>query len=181
MKHFITLLSFLIPAIFFGCSSVSTSFDYDPAVDFSKYKSFKIYEGETIPDDELEKNPLVKKRILNSVINELKSKGYEVVDSNEADMLIVIHAGIKERTEITDWGSYGWYNPWWGAYGGRIDVNQYEEGTLVIDMVDAEEDELVWRGLGTKILEDYSTQEIMQQRIDTYVAKILANFPPQKK
>ena len=181
MKHFVSLMFVLILAVFFGCSSVSSSFDYDPAVDFSKYKSFKIHKGESIPGDDLEKHPLVKKRILNSVINELKSKGYEVVESGDADMLIVIHAGVKERMEITDWGSYGWYNPWWGSYGGRIDVNQYEEGTLVIDMVDAEEDELVWRGLGTQIVEEYSTQEKMQQRIDTYVAKILANFPPPKK
>jgi hypothetical protein len=51
----------------------------------------------------------------------------------------------------------------------------------VIDIVDSQKKDLIWRGLGTKIVEDYSNQDKMQKMIDNYVAQILANFPPPAK
>lgn len=95
--------------------------------------------------------------------------------------MVVAHAGVKEKTQVTDWGSYGWYNPWWGPYGGRVDVSQYQEGTLVIDIVDFQDKEMVWRGLGTAVLEGNSNPEKIQAKVDQYVSQILAKFPPAGK
>ncbi|MCK5455237.1 MAG: DUF4136 domain-containing protein [Calditrichia bacterium] len=148
-------------------------------MDFSQFKSFKIYDGETVPGDELMKHPLIKKRVVSSVIKEMEAKGYTSADN--ADMVLVIHAGVKDRMQVTNWGGYGWYDPWWGPYGGRVDVNEYEESTLVIDIVDSQENDLVWRGLGTKVVENYSNQDKMQKMIDNYVAQILVKFPPTAK
>jgi hypothetical protein len=179
MKYFVYLSSIILLVLLASCSSVTTNYDYDLAVDFSQYKSFKIYDGETIPGDELAKHPLIKKRVESSVIKEMTAKGYTA--SEEGDMVIVIHAGVKDRMQVTNWGGYGWYDPWWGPYGGRVDVNEYEESTLVIDIVDAAKKEMVWRGLGTKIVDNYSNQEKMQKMIDNYVAQILNEFPPPPK
>jgi len=52
------------------------------------------------------------------------------------------------------------------------------EGTLVIDIVDKAKKELIWRGLGTGVVQNYSDHEKLQASIDEYVRKILNNFPP---
>ena len=44
-----------------GCSSISVSTDYDPNVDFTKYKTYAIYQGEMPANDVLSQNPLAKK------------------------------------------------------------------------------------------------------------------------
>jgi hypothetical protein len=166
--------------LIFSCSSVSVKYDYDSAIDFKKFTTFGWKEIE-IPNDALAKNPLLGKRVKAAVVIELEAKGYAYSESENVDFAVVAHAGTKDRMQITDWGSYGWYSPWWGPYGGRVDVSQYTEGTLVIDIVDMQEKEMAWRGLATGTVDESSNPERSQARIANTISKILANFPPPVK
>ncbi len=161
-----------------SCSSLSVKTDYDRDVDFQNYESYAWSDRE-VPEDALAQNPLVKRRVQEAVDKTLRAKGYSLVEEEEADFVVVVHAGVKERIRVQDWGRYGWYDPWWGPYGGRVEVSHYEEGTLVIDVVDAEQEELVWRGMGTGIVKRRVNPEKMQQEINEDVEKILSDFPPQ--
>jgi hypothetical protein len=172
--------TFILVILIARCSSVSVKYDYDPAIDFSKFKTFGWKDVE-IPNDALAKNPLLAKRVKEAVIKELKEKGYVYSESEEVDFAVVAHAGTKERMQITDWGSYGWYSPWWGPYGGQVDVSQYTEGTLVIDIVDMREREMAWRGLATGTVDESPNPERARARMDNVVSQILANFPPPGK
>jgi hypothetical protein len=178
MQRISTALGILL-VVLASCSSVSVKYDYDREVDFQKYKTYAWTERD-IPDDALARNPLVKKRVRLAVDETLRSQGYSLTERDQADFVVVIHAGVKERMRVQDYGRYGWYDPWWGPYGGRVEVSYYEEGTLVIDVMDAKEEELVWRGVGTGIVKKYAKPEKMQQDIDEDVTKILSNFPPER-
>ena len=173
----VACLSLFLLAVLAGCSSLSVKHDYDPEADFTKYKNYAWLDQE-MPEDELATNPLIKKRVHTAVDAVLASKGYKLTEPDQADFVVVIHAAIKERMRIQDWGRYGGYDPWWGPYGGRVDVSYYDEGTLVIDIVDAGEKELVWRGTGTGIMKAYAHPEKMQKDLDRDVTRILAPFPP---
>jgi hypothetical protein len=162
-----------------SCSSVSVKYDYDKATDFHTYKTY-AWSAREIPHDALAQNPLMKKRVRLAVDETLGAMGYSLTEQDQADFVVVIHAGVKERMRVQDYGRYGWYDPWWGPWGGRVEVSYYEEGTLVIDVVDAEKKELVWRGMGTGIVRKYAKPEKMQKDIDEDVTKILANFPPER-
>jgi len=168
-----------------SCSSVTVRSDYDSGVDFSQYKTFSMYTGKTIPGDELVSHPLIKKRVEVNVKEELERKGFKLVDESDADFVVVTHAGVKDKTQITNWGGggygYGWYDPWWGPYGSRVDVNQYEESTLVIDIVGGKNKQMSWRGMGTGIVKEYSNPQDQNENVKKYVTKILAEFPPTKK
>jgi hypothetical protein len=177
LLSYLPILSVII--IITACSSVTVQSDFDPEVDFSQYKTFRWYEGKPVPGDELVKYPLVKKRFVESVTENLTSKGLTMMEGEGADLVVVLHAGIKDRMQITDWGGYGWYNPWWGPYGGRVDVSYYEQGTVVIDLVDAQKKELVWRGLGTKAVQRYDSPAEAKEAIDHIVGKILSRYPPK--
>ena len=175
----------LLTFILGGCSTVTVNYDYDQAADFSTIHTYSWGQANS-NDDELTKNPLLKKRIAASVDSYLQGKGFRKVERGQADVLIVIEAVVKEKMRVTDWGgSRGyyrnpWYDPWWGgsAYGGRVDVSYYQEGTLVIDIVDNLKKELIWRGLGTGIVQQHKNQEKLQAAVDKYVQNILNHFPP---
>jgi hypothetical protein len=172
--------------VIWGCSSVSVQTDFDTEVDFSTYKTYMWYAGEMPEDDALSANLLVKKRVASGVEKALESKGYVKGSAEEFDFVVIIHAGSKEKMQVTSYGyggyGYGRYGRgrgWGGGYG-TTDVHYYDETTLIIDLVDAEKKELAWRGTGVGTVKEYSDQEEMQEAIDEVVAKILADFPPEK-
>ena len=63
----IIFLFFFSVLLIIGCSSISTTSDYDPSADFASYNTFSIYDG-TIEGSELETAPLVKKRVLEGLL-----------------------------------------------------------------------------------------------------------------
>jgi hypothetical protein len=175
-----------------SCASVEVNTDFDPEYDFSSFKTYRWATDEELnPEDILVKTPLVRKRFVNSVERVMLEKGFTKVPSGDVDIVIVMHAGSKEKIQVDQTpsgpgpvyyrgGLYrGWYNPWWGAYGGYTDVSYYTEGTLVIDMVSWKTKELTWRGMGTKTVRDFKGSDKQQEVIDQIVGKILADFPPK--
>ncbi len=169
-----------------GCSPVNVQYDYDREADFENIHTY-AWKNSSRPDNALEENPLVKKRVVRSVENTLGVKGYKKTTDNIPDFYVVIHAGVKEKMRVTNMGGPAghypdpWYSPWYSGgayYGNRVDIHYYTEGTLIIDVVNAGKNELIWRGAGTGIVKQYENQEKMQQSIDTYVNEILAGFPP---
>lgn len=179
----VTRLMILGLAFFFAaCSSINVTSDYDPEYNFTKMKNYRWASAKELnPNDVLTQHPLVYKRIQDAVDRVLKTKGYNLVEDDNFDFVILAHAGSKEKMRVHQTGgSYyrGWYDPWWGSYGGQTTVSYYEEATLVLDIVSWENKELAWRGTATATVDENPTPESMKEKIDNVVAKILANFPP---
>ena len=187
MKIFLIVASLGLFLFMIGCSSVTVKHDFDPEYDFAKFKTYRWASAKEInPQDELQKYPLVYKRVVEAVDKVLAKKGMEKVEGDEFDVVVVAHAGLKERMQVTQtgggyYGGYrGWYDPWWGPYGGQTHVSYYEEATLVIDIVSWETKELAWRGLATGTLKEGQSSEEQQERLDGIAEKIFANYPPKK-
>lgn len=184
MQHVITgktviLFVFLIFLTVSGCSSVSVFTDYDHAVDFTKYKKYCWCYQAVIPGDRLAQLPLVKKRVMNAVDMVMKSKGYTLAEGNDADFYTFVHAGLKDKTRVRSAPMF--YDPYWGPVGGGIHVDDYTEGTLYIDIIDASTRQMSWRGAGKDIIKNYDDGDQMQIAINNIVAKILSKFPPKNK
>jgi hypothetical protein len=178
MKKSLLILSFGLLLVFAACSTTSVRFDYERGVDFSQFKTFDFYP---VPESLVE-NPLVIKRIGRAIIAEMESKG--LTHDESADLLIAIHTDVKDKINVTSYG-YGYapyyrYGYWGGGHGGTT-VSQYEEGTLIIDIVDNNEDELIWRGEASKALPSNPTPQQIDGIIDEVVTKIMANYPPSGK
>jgi hypothetical protein len=80
----------------------------------------------------------------------------------------------------TGWG-YGWgYGPRWGfGYSywpgwATTTVSAYHEGTIIVDIIDREKNQLVWRGVITRALSKESSSE---QKINDAMTRVLADFP----
>jgi hypothetical protein len=139
-----------------GCSSLTVTTDFDASQDFNSYKTYRWATTEEVnPNDALAQNPLVKKRVIAGIDKALQDKGFVLVEKGSGpDFVVITHAGVKEKMNVTQTGGYrgyGWYDPWWGPYGGSTHVSYYEEGSLVIDIIDWTEKELSWRGIGTGV------------------------------
>ena len=164
-----------------GCSSVSTSFDYDSHEDFSKLKTFAWVPRENATSGNVQQlqldNNLFEERLERAVNNNLQAKGY-VLNSEDPDFVITYHTGVQDKVDITNWGYT--YGPYRGSWGESIDVNQYTEGTLVLDFIDFDTKNIIWRGTAQKALSGGTTDpQKAQKRIQNVVDQLLAKFPPQ--
>jgi len=187
MKLFRILILSVFTLSLIGCSSIKYSTDFDPTQDFSTYKTYRFANpSEVDPEDLLNQYPLIKKRVVAAIEEDFAAKGFQLAEEGEPDFVVLLAAGSKERMQVTNTGGYG-YGGWYGGYrgyggygyGGSTYVSYYEEGALVIDIVDWQEKELSFRGTATGTLDkSEKTPEESQADIDNLVTNILAKFPP---
>lgn len=163
-------LAFLV-----SCSSVSVKEDYNPSTDFSVYKTYSLYTAQEGDKDPLAANPIARDRLYRAADKELSAKGLRKVDG-QGDLVVVIVAGVQQKAQVEQYGGYGWY-----GRGGYTSIDYYNEGTVVVDLVDAAKKELVWRGTGTGTLPNSQSAEDAEYNTQQAMQKILANFPPAKK
>ncbi len=187
MRVLSILMILSIALMMMACSSVTVKTDYDREYDFTKFKTYRWAAGTEInPQDELQKYPLVLKRVVEAVDKTLAEKGMtKVEEGSDFDLVVMVHAGSKERMQVNQtgggYGYRGWYDPWWGPYGGTTTVSYYEEATLVVDLVSWENKELAWRGMATGTVKENQDADEQQERLNGIVAKIFAGYPPTGK
>jgi hypothetical protein len=179
----------LLAALGIACSSVRTSHDFDPGTDFSAWRSYAWYASESprTGDPRLD-NPLLHDRIVAAVDRTLAARGYALVQDRTPDFYVNHHLSTEQRLDVRTMntgyagGPYGgrWGGAGWGGVGWtETRVEQYEEGTLVIDFVDASARRLVWRGSGTRRLSRNPQPDRVTERVNEAVDEILAQFPPK--
>ena len=161
-----------------SCSSVKVVSDYDTKVDFSTYKTFAFYKKGI---DKASVSDLDKKRIMRAIENELNKKG--LVKSTNPDILVSIFTKSREKVNVTDNNlgyGFGWgYNPWF--FGStNLNINQYTEGTLFIDFIDKNKNELVWQGIGSGAMKMTNIDK-KEERISEFVYEIISTYPPGLK
>ena len=153
-----------------GASAQKVNTDWDHSADFSKYKTYAWIESKNPA-----KSDLTHKRIIENIEKQLAAKGFQKVAEN-ADMLVVYNAGLKEQVSVQGY-SYG-YGPYrWG--GGTTSLHKYVElqATLVIDMVDAKSQQLVWRAIATDTVSDNPEKNI--KKIEKAAEKAYKKYPPK--
>ena len=169
-------LLFLLVAVA-GCSTVyDVQFDYNTKTDFA---NLKTYNWLPVPE-KADIDSLDAMRVQKAVNAEMQAKGLRLT-SGIPDFLIAEHLGKKEKVSVRDWGyTYGPYAGYWGGYWGPGGVStfQYEEGSLILDFVDPQTKQLIWRGSAKAEVDDVRTPEKREALINEAVQKILKNFPP---
>ena len=184
-------LVLLLAAIVAGCSSLEVSFDYDPKANFAGLKSYEWLDEPKMPtgDPRIDGNTILENRIHEAVDSAFAARGINKVTSNP-DFLVAYHVSLDKQRSVQTLNSYYGYGPGWGyGYGAAYRpgywagapetyVYEYEEGTLILDIVDPENKALIWRGSAQDEVHFKSTPERDQTQLNEAVQKMLENFPP---
>jgi hypothetical protein len=96
--------------------------------------------------------------------------GFKRVDA-EADLYVIPHVLVDRHTleELAD--STNW--KFWTGFT-TVDPRDLEAGTLVIDLLDAASEEIVWRGLASGTVTGKAQK--IEKKIDRVVAKMFKKF-----
>lgn len=195
MKNTYLIISAGILLFISGCSSIEVTSDYDPAVTFSEFQSYQWIADvpKKTGDPRIDNNSLLQNRVTTAVDRELALKGFQKVNSGNADFLVTYHVTLDKQTEIQTINTYNNYGSGWGWRYGRnyypgpgfsrneTYVYTYDQGSLIIDIVKPASRELIWRGSATDEVNFSNSPEKKQQKINEAVEKLLEKFPPQSK
>lgn len=138
-----------------------------PNADFAALKRFAIMPGSGSENTTL--GPSQIRRVEATIEAELKVRGYVPASARDADFLVAYHSQMDDKLDDSRLGystqhwqtvhtrSPGLVGAVLGAPPSRTetvtwetgfdnDLEQYREGTLILDLVDARTHELIWRG-----------------------------------
>ncbi len=183
-RVFARVLAALLLMVLCGCWTLSVNSDYDPAFDFSGFRTWNWLTGpQAATVDPRLPTGLVEERIRTSLVRHLAARGFQRSASVKPDFRVGFHAAVEDKVSVQTVNRAAGYGPGWGAGRGivRSDtyVREYAQGTLILDIVDSSTDRLVWRGSAQAEVYSYSTPEQREARIDDAVAQILERFPPR--
>jgi len=187
MKLFKTIISLVILTVFLSaCSSIKVTYDYDKSFDFNEVKTFEYYGWAAESDKIL--NQLEKQRIEATFGEELRKRGMEYVESG-GDVIVVLFVMTQEKTQYNatttgmGYGGYYGYGPGWGwgpGYGvgmttTTVSEYNYTVGTLVIDMFDPKNEQLVFESIGTGTVDD--NPQSREKKLPGKIAQIMTPYP----
>ena len=122
-------------------------------------------------------------RVKRAVDSVLTARGFS--EGGTPDFMVGWHASIEGKMDVNtvnNYYGYGWgrwYGPGYPGYSSTT-VREYDEGTIIIDMVDARAKELAWRGRGRGEIRPELDPAERERRITDAIAQILETFPPTK-
>ncbi len=166
----------ILAAALGGCSTLEISTDYDTAADFSGLSTYAWMAPRETPADPRIDNTLLEKRIHRAVDAELAAKGYTKT-WGETDFLVSYHAGIEGKLDVAVMNNYYGYRRGWGP--SDVWVSQYDQGTLLLDVVAPETKELMWRGTASDVIDPSASAEQREENLREAVRRMLENFPPK--
>jgi Domain of unknown function (DUF4136) len=156
------------------------SYDYDKTANFAGFKTYAHKEGTNVGQ------PLIDERIVAAIDAQLAAKGLTKAES-DPDVFVVYHIAFDKQKDISTFstGYAGGYGPYgWGWGGGMgsttTQVRDILIGTLVIDVADAKQGKLAWRGMGVKEVKTQTNPEKRDKSINDAVKKIFKNYPPKQ-
>jgi hypothetical protein len=171
-----TLPLLLLLVMVSSCKSVRVVSDYDKDTNFDSYKTFAFFKTGI---DKAEISDLDKRRILRSIEAEMLTKGF--TKSENPDLLVSIFTKSREQVNVYNNGfggfGYGWgWSPYY--WGNNRSVRTSTQGSLYIDLIDANKKELIWQGKGEGFLDTYKKVERKEARINEFVTEIMTQYPP---
>jgi hypothetical protein len=161
----------------------------EPSADLSRLHTFRVMTTPTRQgaDTTSQSDPMLVNSITNRALRDDISQAFErrgyVAAGDGADFAVAYYASTRERLNVTyyDYG-YPFWPRWWNRrgfggsyYGQTADVTTYDEGTVIVDVVDPGTRELIWRGQG--VAEVSSDPAKYRKELARTVTAIVDKFP----
>ena len=170
-------------AVLAGCASAPrVDVARAPGADFTRFDTFTFHEP--LGTDRQEGTSTILSQTLKETTrSQLDAKGYEYVEEN-ADLEVnffvetkEVISGLSRRPSLSiGYGVFHRHYGVWTGYDPGVDVQQYTQGTLHVDVIDAENDRLVWEGVA-RTRQPADGFVFDPERIQTSVDRVFADFP----
>ena len=161
-----------------GCATMNVSSHIERGVDFAQFETWDFGPADALPtgDPRLDNNPFFKDYLEGAIGRHLEARHYLRATGGTPDLLVHYHANISKTFDINGTDS---------RYGYCYDncepvINEYEQGTIVLDVVDARTNRMVWRGWAQEAIDGIiDNQDRLRREVNEAVTRMMERFPGQ--
>jgi hypothetical protein len=158
--------------------------DYDTAYDYASLRTFYVAESRQISEQNLLISPFTIQHLQRVIVDQL-SQRYEPVRNRElADFRVRYHIVMEERLDMRGFdqrygfGYYG-FGPFPRYYYGPPPIPRvYNQGSLIVDIVDGRTGQPIWRGVAEERIHDTADPSRQREILSAAMVDILSQFPP---
>ena len=162
-----SVLGMLLGLLAVTANAQTVQTDYDRSFRFSDLKTFSFVAQRRGATDPLANDSLNDGRIRTAMESQLIGNWFKM-ETEKPDFVIAYYVTTKNKLNVQD---YGYGPPRW--FGRRdIHVDQYSEGTLMVDLVDTNTNQVIWRGRASGTLE----LKGVDKKISKSVEKLVKQF-----
>lgn len=145
--------------------------DYNHSLDFSQFHTYAW--GQQSNPNQIT-SPFLAQEAQNQINSRLQGKGLKMVqESQSPDLIVIVQGGTRQQTSYNLWGTGGWR---WGGGMGSVTPDTSLVSTLVVDLYDAKNKQLAWRGVAQGSLNERNSDK-NRQLVDKAVTKMFQKFP----
>ncbi len=187
----------LVLIFLYSCNPWKFIAEYDHEVDFNTYKTFGLLNWDPHNDEVM--IPQTKKYILTSIKDELEARGY-IYQETDADLQVSVFAIVQEETNYAAYTNHFAGYSGYGAVGVGVGVgsggagvgvvgyglhtypytiykNDYNAGTLVIDLLDHSKKQIIWQGVASGRL---SNEAASEGSVKKDIGRLFSKMPVKK-
>lgn len=169
-------LAVILTAALAGCSP--TLAVKSQAMPWANLSSYRTYEWAAQPATALrqtgDESAVLDWRIRAAIDDGLAARGYRRAAGNPPDVLVAYDVVVREKNTDSFRGYFGYLSQGGRKGLGDAFVEGYDEGTLVIELVDQRTRDVAWRGSASGVIDPAHPG----RRVDQAVGEILARLPP---
>ena len=169
-----SMLAIMLGLMAVSAAAQSVQSDFDRSFKFSDLKTFSFAVQNRAATDPLASDTLNDGRIRSGLESQLTASGFRV-EKEKSDFVIAYYVTTKNKLNVQDFG-YG--PPRW--FGSRdIRVNQYSEGTLMVDFIDVKTNQVIWRGRASGTLEMKGVEKKISKSVEKLVKQFVKDTQPK--
>jgi hypothetical protein len=140
-----------------------------PGTNFARYHTYKWVDcGGKHPDQ------ITNQEIVQDIDAQLTQKGFSKATNDTPDMFVCYQIAIDQERQ---WNAFGMGGFRFGGMGTATS-STISNGTLVLDVYDAQAKQQIWQGTATKTLNPSSNEQKNLKNLANGIAKLMKNFPP---
>jgi hypothetical protein len=163
--------------------SAKTVVDFDPNIDFSKFKTF-AYLGGVEHLSMLPLNPnQIRDEIHAAVARELGKRGLKEVKPNEnPDLVVRYWVNTQQDVDYAPtgiWNGFALYiGDYWAYNFDLMNAQNTEGGSMLLDLIDVKRKDLAWRMYLEQIVLNLND---VWKKVNEEINKAFESFPPSEK
>lgn len=159
-----------------GVAAQEVAYSFSQRTDFSK---FETYKWVSVMNPAQEEGAMMH-QIRFEIDQQLATKGLLKTDSDKADLYVVCQNASGAEGYWIAYGP-GWpLGPQWGGTKAIL-TNTLHPGEVDLDLFDATNKTLVWRGVVTKAIDPKLNDDKREKNLQKAIEKLLSNYPPKAK
>ncbi len=169
-----------------GCSLVSQAQKihvvYDKQLNFSQFKTFAWAPHGAVA------HPMLAANVVGAIEDELKQRGLQKVEiDNHPGLIIQVYGSIDQDSTFYSndplYNATGGVPPFDPSFSGSLLTGMYgnttvtiHKGQLVVDLIDAANKKLVWRGMSQQNLAAHNPNKLVSQ-VNSAISKMFKQYP----